>query len=118
MKNRVNVWMDWPGKKGCRTMIKREELWDRVFEFRPIGVLSTPYRSKSGVPLQGAFDPESRGTAEVFEPYEDGLKDTEGFSHLILIYVFHLAAAMLLVSAVLTILLPLTSNRKPGDSTA
>jgi len=58
------------------------------FLFRPIGILHTPYRSKSGVPIQGVFDPGSRGRAEIFEAYEPGLKDVEGFSHLILLYVF------------------------------
>jgi tRNA-Thr(GGU) m(6)t(6)A37 methyltransferase TsaA len=58
------------------------------FVFRPIGVLNTPYQAKSGVPIQGVFDPQSEGTAEVFEDYEEGLRDLEGFSHLILLYVF------------------------------
>ena len=59
------------------------------FTFRAIGVLRTPYKSKSGVPIQGIFDPESEGRVEIFEQYESGLKDIEGFSHLILLYVFH-----------------------------
>jgi tRNA-Thr(GGU) m(6)t(6)A37 methyltransferase TsaA len=59
------------------------------FAFRSIGVLVTSYKSKSGVPIQGVFDPESKGRAEIFKEYEAGLKDIEGFSHLILIYVFH-----------------------------
>ena len=59
------------------------------FTFRAIGVLRTPYKSKSGVPIQGIFDPESEGRAEIFEQYESGLKDIEGFSHVILLYVFH-----------------------------
>ena len=59
------------------------------FTFRAIGVLRTPYSSKSGVPIQGIFDPESKGRAEIFEGYEKGLQDIEGFSHLILLYVFH-----------------------------
>ena len=61
------------------------------FEFVSIGVLKTPYESKSGVPIQGVFGPESRGEAEIFEEYEEGLTDIEGFSHIIIIYVFHLS---------------------------
>jgi tRNA-Thr(GGU) m(6)t(6)A37 methyltransferase TsaA len=56
--------------------------------FKPIGILKTPYTSKSGVPIQGVFDPKSEGEAEIFKEYEQGLKDIEGFSHLILLYVF------------------------------
>ena len=59
------------------------------FKFKAIGILKTPHKSKSGVPIQGIFDPESKGRAEIFEQYESGLKDIEGFSHLILLYVFH-----------------------------
>ena len=58
------------------------------FSFKAIGVLSTPYRSKSGVPIQGVFNPQSKGRAEIFKEYETGLKDIEGFSHLILLYAF------------------------------
>ena len=59
------------------------------FVFKPIGVLKTPYKSKTGVPIQGSLTPDSEGVAEIFEEFEAGLKDIEGFSNLILIYVFH-----------------------------
>ena len=44
------------------------------FTFRSIGVLVTPYKSKSGVPIQGVFDPESRGRAKVFKEYVAALQ--------------------------------------------
>jgi tRNA-Thr(GGU) m(6)t(6)A37 methyltransferase TsaA len=69
--------------------MKNEDKRHKEFTFRPIGLLTTPYHSKSGVPIQGIFDPESEGQASIFEEYEDGLQDIEGFSHLIMIYVFH-----------------------------
>jgi tRNA-Thr(GGU) m(6)t(6)A37 methyltransferase TsaA len=59
------------------------------FQFSSIGVLKTPYKEKRGVPIQGVFDGDSKGRAEIFEEYEAGLKDIEGFSHLILLFVFH-----------------------------
>ena len=61
----------------------------KEYVFKPIGLLYTPYKSKEGVPIQGSFDSESKGRAEIFGEYEPGLRDIEGFSHLILIYVFH-----------------------------
>jgi tRNA-Thr(GGU) m(6)t(6)A37 methyltransferase TsaA len=70
-------------------MNKRND--DMAYVFRPIGILKTPYKSKSGVPIQGVFDRESGGEAEIFEEYAPGLQDIEGFSHLIVIYVFHLS---------------------------
>ncbi len=59
------------------------------YTFHPIGVIRTPYGETSGIPIQGVFGPESKGTVEVFEPFAEGLADIEGFSHLYLIYVFH-----------------------------
>jgi tRNA-Thr(GGU) m(6)t(6)A37 methyltransferase TsaA len=61
----------------------------KTFAFKAIGVLETPYQSKAGVPIQGVFDPGSEGKAEIFEEFEPGLVDLEGFSHIIVIYVFH-----------------------------
>lgn len=70
-------------------MSKKYTPGNMEFVFKPIGILSTPYKSKSGVPIQGGFAPDSEGVAEIFEEFEAGLKDIEGFSNLILIYVFH-----------------------------
>jgi tRNA-Thr(GGU) m(6)t(6)A37 methyltransferase TsaA len=70
----------------CFIKIEEDDMQD--FQFRPIGIISTPYRTKSGVPIQGVFDKESRGHVELYQEYEPGLKDIEEFSHLILVYVF------------------------------
>ena len=58
---------------------------------RPIGVIHTPYREPRGTPIQptGALGVE--GTVEVFPEYAQGLKDLDGFSHVILLYYFHLS---------------------------
>jgi len=58
---------------------------------KPIGVIHTPYKTKEGMPIQGAFEEKVRGTVEVFQEYKEGLKDVEGFSHLILVYYFNRA---------------------------
>ena len=62
---------------------------EQEYTFRSIGIIRTPYKQKHGVPIQGVFSSDSRGTLEVFPRYEEGLNDVEGFSHLILLYVFH-----------------------------
>ena len=59
-----------------------------VLTFKPIGTIHSPYKEKRGVPIQGIFDPESKGRIDIFEEFEPGLKDIEGFSHLILLYLF------------------------------
>jgi len=55
---------------------------------KPIGVIHTPYKKDGEAPHQ-AYKSEDVGEIEVFEEYEEGLKDIEGFSHLIILYEFH-----------------------------
>jgi tRNA (adenine37-N6)-methyltransferase len=55
---------------------------------RPIGTIHSPFAEKEDTPIQGAFEPDALGQVEVFEEFEEGLKDIEGFSHLMLLYHF------------------------------
>jgi len=57
-------------------------------ELKPIGVIHSPYKTKEGMPIQPPFSKET-GEVEVFNEYEAGLKDLEGFSHIIILYWFH-----------------------------
>ena len=57
-------------------------------EFIPIGIIHSPYHAKEDTPIQGAFRPEGLGRVEVFPEYEEGLKDIETFSHIMLLYHF------------------------------
>jgi len=66
--------------------------------YEPIGVIHTPFKEKASTPIQGSFSRDSRGEVEVFPQYVEGLKDVAGFSHLILIYHFHLAQGYSLVT--------------------
>ena len=59
--------------------------------FRPIGIIQTPFKDKKGMPIQPAGAKGIRGTINIRTEYTDGLKDLEGFSHIILIYHFHLS---------------------------
>jgi tRNA-Thr(GGU) m(6)t(6)A37 methyltransferase TsaA len=63
----------------------------KEIKLKPIGVIHTPYKQAKGMPIQGRFKKGVRGTIEIFPEYEQGLKDLQGFSHLILIYYFHKA---------------------------
>ena len=58
-------------------------------EFHPIGVIHTPFTKPEGMPIQPAGVAGVTGTVEVFEDYRAGLKDLNGFSHIILLYHFH-----------------------------
>jgi tRNA-Thr(GGU) m(6)t(6)A37 methyltransferase TsaA len=66
--------------------------------YKPIGVIHTPFKKQSSTPIQGVFAPDNTGEVEVFLQYIDGLKDIAGFSHLILIYHFHLAEGYSLIT--------------------
>ncbi len=56
---------------------------------KPIGIIHTPYKEPKDTPIQGKFRKEVKGRVEVFPEFEEGLKDIEGFSHLILVFFFH-----------------------------
>ena len=59
--------------------------------YRPIGVIRTPFKEVKGTPIQPTGAVGVRGSVHVKPEYVEGLKDIEGFSHLILLYHFHLA---------------------------
>jgi len=62
-----------------------------VIRYKPIGVIHSPFKEPKGTPIQPAGAKGIDGTVEVFPEYVKGLKDMEGFSHIILIYHFHLS---------------------------
>ncbi len=59
--------------------------------YRPIGVLHTPFRDLSAMPIQPTSRASAPGTAEIFAEYAEGLRDLDGFSHVILLYHLHRA---------------------------
>lgn len=59
-----------------------------LYQFKPIGIIHSPFKTKEEAPIQGIFRPEAKGEVEVFREFEEGLKDVELFSHVFLIYIF------------------------------
>ena len=57
-------------------------------EIKPIGIIHTPHKKPKGIPIQGKFERDVTGQIELFPEYRQGLKDIEGFSHIILVYYF------------------------------
>lgn len=66
--------------------------------FKPIGIIYTPYSQKENTPIQGCFAPNNKGHIELYTEYAEGLQDIEGFSHLILLYYFHKAESCTLLT--------------------
>lgn len=62
----------------------------------PIGVIHSPFQRLDEMPIQPSSETSAPGTVEIYPQFADGLKDLEGFSHLILIYCFHKASRVAL----------------------
>lgn len=58
-------------------------------EFQSIGVIHTPFKESHGMPIQPAAGKGVKARVEVFDEFRGGLKDLDGFSHIILLYHFH-----------------------------
>ena len=62
-----------------------------IYKFEPIGIIHSCFREKFGIPRQARLVPEASATLELLPPYdrEEAFRGLEGFSHLLLTFVFH-----------------------------
>ncbi|EKQ55219.1 MAG: putative methyltransferase, YaeB/AF_241 family [Methanobacterium sp. Maddingley MBC34] len=60
-------------------------------QYNPIGIIHSPFKDLHGMPIQPIGARGVKGQIELNEDYVPGLKDLDGFSHIILIYHFHLS---------------------------
>jgi tRNA-Thr(GGU) m(6)t(6)A37 methyltransferase TsaA len=58
--------------------------------YSPIGIIHTPFRAHEDMPIQGIGGKGIKATIEIYPEFSAGLKDLDGFSHIILIYHMHL----------------------------
>jgi tRNA-Thr(GGU) m(6)t(6)A37 methyltransferase TsaA len=61
----------------------------KINGFSLIGIIHSPYKEQKGVPIQPVFSDGITAEIEVFSEFQEGLKDLDGFSHIILLYQFH-----------------------------
>jgi len=59
--------------------------------YKPIGIIHTPFTKPGDMPIQPAAALGIRGQIVINDEYVEGLSDLEGFSHLYLLYHFHLS---------------------------
>jgi tRNA (Thr-GGU) A37 N-methylase len=57
-----------------------------MFELKPIGVVHSPFKQRGDVPVKGYI--EAVGRIEIFKEYREGLRDVEGFSHIVVLWIF------------------------------
>jgi tRNA-Thr(GGU) m(6)t(6)A37 methyltransferase TsaA len=59
-----------------------------MFSMQPIGYVRSPYIDTQQIPKGLGAKHEAEGRLELLAEFEPGLKDIEGFSHLIIIWAF------------------------------
>lgn len=57
--------------------------------FEAIGLIFSPFKDLEAMPIQPTSEASAPGRVEIFPDYVEGLKDVDGFSHLILLYYMH-----------------------------
>lgn len=58
-------------------------------EMKPIGIIRTPFSTRDGMPIQPSGALGVKGRIELFPEFLEGISDLDGFSHIMLLYVFH-----------------------------
>jgi tRNA-Thr(GGU) m(6)t(6)A37 methyltransferase TsaA len=57
--------------------------------FHPIGVIHSPFQDLADMPIQPSGEASAPGMVEIYPEFVSGLKDLEGFSHIVLLYHLH-----------------------------
>jgi len=60
-----------------------------MLSMRSIGVVRSPFTSTSEIPKGRGAEHTAEGVLEIDADLEAGLQDVEGFSHLLVLWVFH-----------------------------
>ena len=79
-----------------------------AYSMRPIGFVRSPHRDTSQIPKGLGAQHEAEGRLEIRPDLEPGLTDIEGFSHLVVLWVFDRAEGFTLVGT------PPSDNRPHG----
>lgn len=64
----------------------------------PIGTIYSPFSDPKDMPIQPASALGITGKVVLEPEYQEGLKDLDGFSHIILLYYFHLSSGYNLIA--------------------
>jgi tRNA-Thr(GGU) m(6)t(6)A37 methyltransferase TsaA len=61
-----------------------------AIKYKPIGIIRSPYKESIGIPRQAVGASDVKGQIQIFEQFIEGLKDLNGFSHIVVIFHMHL----------------------------
>jgi tRNA (adenine37-N6)-methyltransferase len=67
-----------------------------LYNMRSIGVIHSPFQENVNVPIQPTQS-KARGQVELLPEFTEGLLSLEGFSHIILLYIFHRSSGFSLI---------------------
>lgn len=63
---------------------------------KSIGTIHSPFEHPEDIPKPKEYDPDRfktfAGEIEIYPEYQEGLKDIDGFSHLVVLFSFHKSA--------------------------
>ena len=68
-----------------------------TFTYRSIGIIHSEHKIAEKTPIQSVYAKGCKGQAEIFPEFAAGLRDLEGFSHIYLIYHFHVSPQVKLI---------------------
>ena len=68
--------------------LQMSEIMNEI-KYKQIGIIHSLFKEPKGTPIQPTVAKDIDGAVEVFQEYTEGLKDLDGFSHVILVYHFH-----------------------------
>lgn len=61
-----------------------------AIKYKPIGIIRSPFKESIGIPRQAVGASNVKGQIQIFERFIEGLKDLDGFSHIVVIFHMHL----------------------------
>ena len=73
------------------------DTWRTPILYTPIGVIHSDHIQPEETPIQPRYASGCPGHIRLLPEYAEGLRDVEGFTHLILIYAFHQAGEPTLI---------------------
>jgi len=62
----------------------------QTIQYYPVGRIVSPFKDTVGVPRQAAGARDVGAKIEVFEEFTAGLRDLDGFSHIVVVFHFHM----------------------------